>query len=302
MAAGAVVAQAFGSEGHGNWILLTIAVVMRASYGLTRERRDDRVIGTLIGCLIAATGVAVLPIGPLVALQMVGLALAHGFARLRYRIASTGASISALVSLHLADPSQATAVLARIADTIVGAALAQVFSHVLPRWEFNEAPRLAARLQSQIATFAKVALQAGATAQDYRLARKNMVEAIAALSDSAGRMGGEPSTVRRGLIEMADMLISGYVLAAHISATRLIVRERRGEPDFATIPPRLQATRDWLLALLAGQAPAPELAAPSDGAGSAAKDALDLELPRLRKAALALTNAAAIYRGVCETA
>ena len=82
----------------------------------------------------------------------------HGFARLRYRIASVGASIMALVSLHLIDPSQATPILTRVADTIVGAALAQLFSHVLPRWEFNEAPRLATRLQSQIAAFAKVAL------------------------------------------------------------------------------------------------------------------------------------------------
>jgi uncharacterized membrane protein YccC len=247
-------------------------------------------------------GVATFPVGALIALQMTGLALAHGFARLRYRIASTGASISALVSLHLADPSQATPVLARIADTIVGAALAQVFSHVLPRWEFNEAPRLAARLQSQIATFAKVALQADATAQDYRLARKNMVEAIAALSDSAGRMGGEPMTVRRGLDEMADMLISGYVLAAHVSATRLIVRERRGQPDFATIPQRLQATREWLIALLANQNPPADPTAASDCSGSAAKDALDLELPRLRKAALALMDAAAVYRHACEPA
>ncbi len=295
MTAGALVAQSLGSEGHGNWILLTIAVVMRAGYGLTRERRDDRVIGTLIGCLIAATAVATFPIGALIALQLLGLALAHGFARLRYRIASTGASIAALVSLHLIDPSHATPILARIADTIVGAALAQGFSHVLPRWEFNEAPRLAARLQSQIAAFARIALQAGASAQDYRLVRKNMVEAIAALSDSTGRMGGEPQTVRRGLNEMANMLIAGYVLAAHISATRLIVRERRGQPDFETIPMRLQTAREWLIALLANQPPPAEAAAGACS-GSAPKDALDAELPRLRKAALALMDAVAVYR------
>jgi uncharacterized membrane protein YccC len=295
MTAGALVAQSLSGVAHGNWILLTIAVILRASYGLTRERRDDRVIGTLIGCLIAAAAVAILPIGALIGVQALGLAIVHGFARLRYRIASVGASITALVSLHLLDPTQATAILTRVADTLVGAALAQLFSHVLPRWEFNEAPRLATRLQSQIAAFAKVALDNEAPRQDYRMARKSMIEAIAALSDSAGRMGGEPQTVHRGLDEMAAMLIAGYVLAAHISATRLFMRERRGAEDFPMLTPRLKATREWLIELLS-DARESDLTGPAYFSGPAAAGALGGEFQRLRKAALALIAAVAVYR------
>jgi uncharacterized membrane protein YccC len=142
-----------------------------------------------------------------------------------------------------------------------------------------------------------VALDAGASAQDYRLARKAMVEALAALSDSAGRMGGEPQTVRRGLDEMAAMLIAGYVLAAHISATRLFVRERRGAEDFPIIVPRLQATRDWLIALLSDQrSPAEPVGAP------APRGELGQEFLRLRKAARALLAAAAVYRRAATSA
>ncbi len=296
MTVGALVAHSLGSEGHGNWILLTIAVIMRSGYGLTRERRDDRVIGTLIGCLIAAAAVATLPIGALIAVQALGLAIVHGFARLRYRIASVGASIMALVSLHLIDPTQATPILTRVADTIVGAALAQLFSHVLPRWEFNEAPRIAARLQQQIADFAKVALDENASRQDYRMARKSMIEALAALSDSAGRMGGEPQAVHRGLNEMADMLIAGYVLAAHVSATRLFLRERRGDEDFPAIAERLKATREWLIALLSGKQAAADLAGPAYFSAPALSGAAFGEFQRLRTAALALLSAAAVYR------
>ncbi len=39
---------------------------MRASYGWTRQRRDDRIVGTLVGCVIAAVAVAYAPIGALV--------------------------------------------------------------------------------------------------------------------------------------------------------------------------------------------------------------------------------------------
>ena len=42
MMAGGVVALSLGYEGHGNWVMLTIAVILRPSYGLTRQRRDQR--------------------------------------------------------------------------------------------------------------------------------------------------------------------------------------------------------------------------------------------------------------------
>ena len=51
MMTGAIVAAGLGVERHGNWVLLTIAVILRPTYGLTRQRRDHRLIGTLIGCV-----------------------------------------------------------------------------------------------------------------------------------------------------------------------------------------------------------------------------------------------------------
>ena len=161
MMAGAIVAVSLGGAGHGNWVLLTIAVVMRASYGWTRQRRDDRIVGTLVGCVIAAVAVAYAPIGALVVVQGLALAVTHGFIRSNYRLASVGASVMALVSLHLINPAEAAPVLTRLADTLVGAAIAHLFSHVWPSWEFDEAPRLAARLIAQIDAFAAVDVALG---------------------------------------------------------------------------------------------------------------------------------------------
>ena len=145
MMAGAVVARFLGDAGHGNWVLLTIAVVMRANYGLTKQRRDDRVVGTLIGCVLAAGAVAWLPLRALVAAQGISLTVFHTFVRLNYRLASVGASVMALVSLHLAQPELPAPVLARLADTLIGAAIAHLFSYVWPHWEFSEAPGIVTR-------------------------------------------------------------------------------------------------------------------------------------------------------------
>jgi uncharacterized membrane protein YccC len=221
MMAGGVAAAELGGERHGNWVLLTIAVILRAGYGLTRQRRDDRVIGTLIGCVIASAAVAYAPTWSLLIVQALALSVAHGFARLNYRLASVGASMMALVSLHLAEPAFASPMLARLADTLIGAAIAHLFSYVLPNWEVSEAPKIARRLKQRAADFADVALRFDAPDQDYRLARKDFMEALAALSDSAARMGGEPRATRRGLDQMSAMVIAAGVAAAQIAAVRL---------------------------------------------------------------------------------
>ena len=238
MMSGAFAAAALGGPNHGNWILLTIAVILRANYGLTRQRRDDRVIGTLIGCVMAAVAATALPNSALVVVLGLSLGLTHAYVRLNYRLASIGASVTGLLALHLTSPAEAVPVVTRLAFTLIGAALAHVFSYFLPLWEFKEAPQLAKRLEGQLSAFAEVAMNPDAPDQDYRLARKDLIEAIAALSDSAARMGGEPQAVRRGLEEMAAMLVAAYDLAASISATRLSLRQNRGSAAFGDIGAR----------------------------------------------------------------
>jgi uncharacterized membrane protein YccC len=278
MMAGALVAQSLGDDRHGNWVLLTIAVVMRAGYGLTRQRRDDRVIGTLIGCVLAAGSVAYLPVGALVGVQGLAVAVTHSFARLNYRISSTGASVMALVTLHLVQPWVSAPILVRLADTLVGAAIAHLFNYFWPRWEFFEAPQLASRLQAQLAAFASAALRSNVSEHDYRLARKNVIEAMAALSDSAGRMAIEPMTARKGLDEMAELLIRGYSLVAQLSAARLATQTGVPLPDLAI--------SNWLRALLVGESdPAGVVTEPPAGPLAAAAIAVTTAARKYERAA-----------------
>jgi uncharacterized membrane protein YccC len=285
MVAGALIAQTFGGAAHGNWVLLTIAVIMRASYGWTRSRRDDRIVGTLVGCVVASVGVAYLPIGALVLVQGVALALTQGFIRSNYRLASVGASVMALVSLHLVNPVEAAPAIARLVDTLVGAAIAHLFSHLWPRWEFAEAPQLATDLLKRIDAFAAVALRPDATAQDYRLARKALIEAIAALSDSAARMGGEPPAAQRGLEELTAMLIAAHGVVAQLSAARIALQGADpAEADQARV--EAAAARRWLSG---------ELAA---GGAAAGEPPIDRAAPfsALKRATRRLVAVAEAYR------
>ena len=284
MMAGGLAATELGGEGHGNWVLLTIAVILRPGYGLTRQRRDDRLVGTLIGCVVASGAVAYVPVGALVAVQAGSLALTHAFVRQNYRVASIGASMMALISLHLIDPHGAAPVLARLADTIIGAAIAQLFNFFWPSWEIVEAPKLARRLLARAAGFAAVALREDAPDQDYRLARKNLIEAVTALSDSAARMGGEPRGAQRGLDEMSAMLIAVSVFVAHVSAARLDIQAAEVS-DAPMASGGMEPTRTWLIARLGAD----------PGVKTRLETPNDAPLARLRAAAIDMADAVEAY-------
>ena len=136
------------------------------------------------------------------------------------------------------------------------------------------------RLQARLAAFAGVALHPDASVQDYRLARKNMIEALAALSDSAGRMSIEPTTARKGLDEMAALLIAAHGLISELSAARLDAR-------LGVAPPPDRALGDWIQARLAPKAGAAEADEPAQSGPLAA-------------ASLAVVDAARRYRRAAQ--
>ncbi len=121
------------------------------------------------------------------------------------------------------------------------------------------------------------------------MARKDVIEAIAALSNSAARMGGEPRAAQRGLEEMSAMLIAAHVVVAHLSAMRLALRAGGDGADEAEA--EAKAARAWL---------AQRLAAKAD-AEPASEDGDDLAPAPLKNATLALLAAAREYRRASAT-
>ncbi len=85
IAAGQIISMALPWGTHDYWILLTITVVLRGSLAQTLERRNARVAGTLLGCLLVGGLLALhAPLALLVAIITVGQGVAHAFAVRRY--------------------------------------------------------------------------------------------------------------------------------------------------------------------------------------------------------------------------
>ena len=223
---------------HDYWILLTIVVVLRGSLAQTLERRNHRVAGTLLGCVLAGGLLAahVPPLGLLV-LATLAQAVANAFAARRYLVTAVAATVLGLLQAHAlnAGGSASFELVERMADTLIGVAVAWAFSYVLPSWERNQIPALLRRALSAQARHARVALSLGQLRAvdnepelQWRLARREAYDSLSALVQATQRSLSEPRAVRPPLEQLGRLLAHSYQLLAQLTTVKTILLQRRG--------------------------------------------------------------------------
>jgi uncharacterized membrane protein YccC len=231
MIAGYALTRLVPQFAHGTWVLLTIALIMRANYSVTRQRRTDRVVGTLIGCVIAAGLIHVVPAAWLTLIIVVSVAVSHAYGAVAYRITAVSASITALLLLHLLSPNAHPLFMERIVDTLAGAAISYVFAFLLPSWERGDLPKMIAGLLTADSEFARQALTRNPAEQIYRLSRKRVLDAVAGMSGAARRLADEPNSNRRVLASLNELLGANYLLASDLASMQVILRGRANQID-----------------------------------------------------------------------
>jgi uncharacterized membrane protein YccC len=221
----------FPKFAHASWILLTTALIMRANYSVTRQRRWDRILGTLAGCVLAAALQAFVPVGYLLAFVAVATGVSHAFGAVNYRVTAASASVSALLLLHFLQPHMQHALGERVIDTLIGAALSYVFGFLLPTWERHELPRTIANLLKADRDFACEAMMRQRVEQTYRLARKRLFNAVAALSGAIRRSADEPGTPKDVLARLNALLAANYLLLSDLTSMQVLYAMRGAELD-----------------------------------------------------------------------
>ncbi|MGI4847544.1 MAG: FUSC family membrane protein [Janthinobacterium lividum] len=226
---GLFIANHLPYASHGYWILLTLVVILKPSFSITRQRRTDRIVGTLIGCVFTA-GILHYVHVPLALLGVLFLATIAGpaFSVLKYRYTAIAASMQALLQINLLVPEGSTIIVERLLDTLIGAAIATAFSFVLPSWEWRALPRLVGAVlkSNQLYIEASSDLTQGKVADDfpYRLARKRFMESLAGLSAALVRMLDEPMAQQRGVEDINQFIVQNYLMVSHVAAIRLLLR------------------------------------------------------------------------------
>ncbi|MCP5410834.1 MAG: FUSC family protein [Alphaproteobacteria bacterium] len=250
MTTGLLVTLLMPRFAHANWVLLTIALIMRANYSVTRQRRWDRVTGTLIGCALAVLFIYTLPTPVLLLVIVLAVGTNHAYGMVKYRITAIGASVLSLLLLHFADPLLHPQFFERIIDTLIGAGLSWAFSYLLPSWERNDLPGTVRGLLAADAAYAAAALRREHVMADYRLARKKVLDAVAQLSGAIRRLADEPNANRRAVAGLGALLGANYLLASDLSSMPVLVKLRAHELDAGEADAAIDAARARVMRLL----------------------------------------------------
>jgi len=128
----------------------------------------------------------------------------------------------------------------RIADTLIGAALAWGFCYVLPSWERGQIPALVARVLTAQARHARLALGLGqlqaidsSPELEWRLARREAFDSLSALVQATQRSLSEPRAVQPPVEPLEHLQAHSYQLLAQLSAVKsmLVLRRDRLTPS-----------------------------------------------------------------------
>jgi uncharacterized membrane protein YccC len=250
-----------GLSTHSYWIILTIIVVMKPGFALTRQRNGWRLAGTLIGCGLAlALFNATTNANVYLAVLVITCILGYSLIQVNFMMAAIFNTLFVLLVFHFISPSSSLVIGERLVDTFAGCVIALLCSYILPWWEYNFMGSLAEALKKANLEFLDAGLQyarlsrqqAGSPATGsgsldqqqheaelrWRVARKNVHIAFGNFASAFYRMMDEPIRRQHKLPELNHLLIQNHVLALQITNAIPILA------GLQTVPDSVQQTLD----------------------------------------------------------
>lgn len=215
------------------WILLTIIVIMRPSYGLTKERSKNRVIGTLIGAAIA-TAIILMTQNTIIyaVISILSLPIALSIMQKNYRNGAIFITLNVVFVFALLEPNILSVIKFRIFDTIIGAFLSFASIYFLwPSWEFQNvgvnitnALRANKKFLEQIALFYH---EKGLVTTTYKLSRKEAFLAIGNLNAAFERMQRDPKSKQKEMGVVYDLIVLNNTFLSSLSSLGTFIRHNK---------------------------------------------------------------------------
>jgi uncharacterized membrane protein YccC len=288
-----LLAQVLPWAAHPYWLVLSVAVVLRGNLEQTLARRNQRLAGTVLGCVLAAGLMALHQPAWLPFIFLAAVGTAHAYVNHRYLVTATAATLMALLQPVMLMPGSHPAVGERLADTAIGAVLAWAACYVLPSWERRTLHRHLDRLVQALGRHAQ-AVTAWPTDAAAQLAqRQGRALAYAALGDlaaAAQRGRAEPRWTRLPPALFEAVLSHGYTLMALLGTVQHTLARQSDRVEVDTARPALaMAAERCALALATPTTPTTPPGASAEPApprGPATVDSPTAPLPDLSQAVL----------------
>lgn len=215
------------------WILLTIIVIMRPGYGLTKQRSFQRIIGTVAGAVIAFALLSVIKNTSIIAiLAVTAMVLGLAFTSINYSIGATFVTIYVVFLYGMLTPNVREVIQYRVFDTAVGAVLAFAANYFLwPAWEFLSLPvYIKKSIESNRNYLNEISLfynEKGSVSTAYKLARKSAFVELGNLMSSYQRMIQEPKSKQKQVQQVYKLAVLNHTLVSSLASLGTYIQSHK---------------------------------------------------------------------------
>jgi len=215
------------------WILLTIVVIMRPSYGLTKERSKNRVLGTLIGATIATIIILITQNTTVYAvIAIISLPVAFTIMQQNFRNGAIFITLNVVFVFAIIEPNVLSVIKYRIIDTIIGASLSFAGIHLLwPAWQFQnvqeffvDAIKANKYFLKQIDNFYHTK---GNVPLKYKLSRKESFLAIGNLNAAFERLNRDPKSKQKDHAVIYELIVINNTFLSSLSSLGTFIQNNK---------------------------------------------------------------------------
>ncbi len=224
------VVSLFFPLGHGYWILMTIAIILKPGYSISRTRNKQRLLGTITGVITGFAFLYFIKNNTLEFLIMIcAMVIAYSLLKLNYYISCVCITVYVLISFHFLNNSNFTVIVEdRLIDTAIACVIAFIISLIVfPVWEYQQTKFLMETiLKANKKYFNTIASLLKTTAKQedlYKTARKEAFVALANLSDNFQRILSEKRK-QANLAFYHQFVSSSYMLTARIASLSSLIK------------------------------------------------------------------------------
>ncbi|MDU0810228.1 MAG: FUSC family membrane protein [Burkholderia sp.] len=228
------------------WIVITSIVILKPNYSLTKQRNTQRIIGTLLGCVISTVLIYMIKnTYMLIAIMFASMVMSYSLLLFSYGVSVVFTSSYVLLMFYLLAPGNLRFIGERAIDTIIGCIISIVASRLLPYlWEYRMIGKHITNMLTAMRKYFET-IACSHTIHDnsksnslfiaigrplirsdyqYRLARRKVHITFANLGQAFQRMMLEPKVHQRYVAELNNLLIQAHLLSSQITAIAPLIR------------------------------------------------------------------------------
>jgi uncharacterized membrane protein YccC len=226
---------------YSYWIMLTVVVIMKPAYSITRQRNQQRLVGTLTGVAIGLLLITFIKSNVvLLTLSLVFLLGFFTYSRTKYALSVLLITPMVMICLHIYSDGKTTFIYERLYDTIIGCAIALIASYIFPVWEKHNINQyisnvLNANYAYLEALYKKLSGE-NVSFNTYKLLRKNVYTRLADFSVAFQRLQLEPQKSNISVENLQQFQALNHQLygtVASLSLKNITLRADKSYPEMS---------------------------------------------------------------------